>query len=368
MPNYKDVTLQTLAERLGLSAHTVSKALRGLPGMSERTRAEVIELATRLGYRSKEQERALRVERISIYSTKSRRFAYIMPRRSLGTIHRQLLDGIQTQLTQFGHTLETLTEPTLQEAAAFRPKHEEGWAWRSGLHYMDGVFIPPLIAPVVEEQLISLPVPAILLNYPPPAAAVDSVVWDVATAVHQSVRCLLAHGHRRILYIGDNKHHRGFRIRWHAFCEAMHAAGVAALSASYAPQDSSTGEAYVHKLADAIMREAPTALVVGLEHDLDPVYYACRLLGRTIPKDYALIGLEHSPNRLFRDITHPELLVKETGARGVDRMLWRISNPTLPYEHIQVQGRWHEGYTVRPISGDQNAIPSLLRGISANST
>lgn len=34
-----------------------------------------------------------------------------------------------------------------------------------------------------EVAWLGLPLPKILLNYPPPAAQVDSVIWDVASAV-----------------------------------------------------------------------------------------------------------------------------------------------------------------------------------------
>ncbi|MBD2846986.1 LacI family DNA-binding transcriptional regulator [Paenibacillus sp. IB182496] len=345
MANRKEITLRTLAAELGLSPHTVSKALRGLPGMSERTRATVAAAAARLGYRTKEQERALRAERIPIYSAQPRRFAFVMPRRHFGNIHRQLLDGIQSRLGEFGHALETVMEPEPHEADSVADGKD--WVERAGLPYHDGLFIPPLLEAASEARLLALRQPVILLNYPPPATFVDSVVWDVATAVHQSVRYLVERGHRRILYIGDITHHRGFRVRWHAFCEAMRDAGLEAQPEHHMTVSSHTGEAYVEALAAVLVREAPTALLVGIEHDLGAVYYACRSLGRTIPADYALIGLEHAPSRLLPGLTRPELLVRDSGARGVDRMLWRISNPSLPYEHIQIQGGFCDGDTVR---------------------
>jgi len=46
----KTVTLRDLADRLGLSVYTVSKALRGLPGMSEPTRRLVFATARAMNY------------------------------------------------------------------------------------------------------------------------------------------------------------------------------------------------------------------------------------------------------------------------------------------------------------------------------
>ncbi|WP_217592928.1 LacI family DNA-binding transcriptional regulator [Cohnella sp. GbtcB17] len=341
MPNKKKITLQTIADQMGLTVHTVSKALRGLPGMSEETRSEVIGLAARLGYRSKEQERGMAVERIPIYSSKPRRFAFIVPHEGLVFIHQQLYEGVQSRLAVFGHMLEMLFAPPEQGSeAAF-----EDWADTHGLHYTDGLFLTPMIPAKMEEQLLRLPVTKILLNYPPPAAQVDSLIWDVSSAVHQSVRYLLDRGHRRILYIGDIRLHRGFRLRWQAFQEAMNSAGLPAEEDRHLTRAGSK-EWYTAMLSDLLIREKPTAILSGLEQDLAWVYYGCSLLGRHIPSDYSLIGLEHAPNAHLPDLTRPEMPVKEVGVRGADRMLWRLSNPNLPYEHIRLQGGFHRGSTV----------------------
>lgn len=347
LPNKKKITLQTIAGQLGLTVHTVSKALRGLPGMSEQTRREVIELALRLGYRTKEQERGMAVEQIPIYSSKPRRFAFIVPPDGLVFIHQSLYEGIQSRLAEFGHKLEMHFAP--QDAGSDAEFDE--WMDKHGLLFTDGLFLAPMITARTEEKLISLPLPKILLNYPPPAARVDSIIWDVSSAVHQSVRYLLASGHRRILYIGDIRMHRGFRLRWQAFQEAMASAGMSAEEKRHLTRIGSK-DTYTRMLAEILIREKPTAILAGIEHDLAWVYYGCSLLGRKIPDDYSLIGLEHSPHAHIPDLTRPTLPIKEVGVRGADRMLWRISNPNLPYEHIRLQGGFHEGRTVLAIPAE----------------
>ncbi|SEL94451.1 LacI family transcriptional regulator [Paenibacillus sp. cl141a] len=347
MPIKKKITLKTIADQLGLTVHTVSKALRGLPGMSEQTRSQVIELATQMGYRTKEQERVMAVEQIPIYSSKSRRFAFIVPNTGLVSIHQSLYEGIQSRLSEFGHKLEMLFAP--REAASDSEFDE--WADKHDLFFTDGLFLAPMISPGTEEQLIHLPIPKILLNYPPPVASVDSVIWDVSSAVHQSVRHLTAKGHRRILYIGDIRLHRGFRLRWQAFQEAMFNAGISVNEEQHLTR-MGTKDTYIQMLTDILTQEKPTAILAGIEHDLAWVYYACSLLGRKIPIDYSLIGLEHSPNERIPDLTRPKLPIKEVGVRGADRMLWRLSNPSLPYEHIRLQGGFYEGGTVLDIAGD----------------
>lgn len=110
------------------------------------------------------------------------------------------------------------------------------------------------------------------------------------------------------------------------------------------PQEDWTG-----KWQEKIIRYAPTAFVCASQDALTRTYLACQITGHTIPGDFSLIGLEPEAvlPGILPDIARPTLPVTETGHRAVDRMLWRIANPPLPYEQIMLQGGLHEGTTVR---------------------
>ncbi|MGO4374959.1 helix-turn-helix domain-containing protein [Paenibacillus sp. MCAF20] len=92
----KKVTLQHIADKLHLTVHTVSKALRGLPGMSEETRHAVRQAANELGYRTKEQERSMSLDGIPLFPSKSRRFIMLLASGQdiTLTIHQPLLEVI----------------------------------------------------------------------------------------------------------------------------------------------------------------------------------------------------------------------------------------------------------------------------------
>ncbi|MBW4079843.1 LacI family DNA-binding transcriptional regulator [Paenibacillus sp. S150] len=79
MPRKKAVTLRDPADRLGLGVYTVSKTLRGLPGMSEATRRLVFATAREMNYATKAQEAGLAAESIAYAAGKPRRFVMLMP-------------------------------------------------------------------------------------------------------------------------------------------------------------------------------------------------------------------------------------------------------------------------------------------------
>lgn len=354
MPIKKKITLKDLADELGLTVHTVSKALRGLPGMSEHTRSEVRKLADKLGYHTKEQERSLLFENTPIYSGAGRRFVFIVAADQglRSGLHRVLLESVQQRLAEAGHTVEVVfvTEDLRL------PERFQAWIARHNLEYADGLFISPVIPEAVETRLIALPMPRILLHFPPPGASVDSVIWNVYDAMQQAARYLIDNGHRRMMYIGDIKRSRGYRLRWQAFNTAVDEAGI-----QLPPEDShilkleGPQDEWTAMWLDKVKRYGITAFVCASEEALTRTYMACQVTGISLPKDCSLVGLEPEAvlPGILPDITRPTLPVTETGHRAVDRMLWRIANPSLPYEHILLQGGLHKGTTVRTIPAER---------------
>lgn len=342
MPIRKKVTLEQLANELGLSAHTVSKALRGLPGMSEETRSIVVKAASKAGYLTRDQKRGLAAEHIPMFALSPRVFRYVWTDELRGSaLHQLILQGIQEKMEEFGHVVQTLSAPSDGDAVKLQQ-----WLDQQNWMYWDGVFIPPALHAGLERALLSLELPRILINFPSAAEAVDSVIWDVGTAIRQSVRHLIEMNHTRILYVGDTTRHRGFEIRWKAFKQAMEEAGQ-----QVDPQQHVIGwivdkEQWVDTVAAQLHKSQATAILCAVERDLAWIYYACSRAGRSIPADCSLVSLENDRNPLVPELTRPLLLVREAGARAAERMLWRIANPSKPYEHTLLQGSFYSGNTV----------------------
>ncbi len=352
MPIKKKVTLQDLASKLNLSVHTVSKSLRGLPGMSEETRRAVVELARYSGYRTKEQERGLAAEHIPQFTTKPRTFCFIViERMRYSVLHQLILKGLQEKMGEFGHSVKTLVVPDTIDSRTFGE-----WLEEHNVAYSDGVFIPPAIDERLERRLLALQVPRIMINFPPPSEKVDSVIWDVGTAINQSVRYLLSMNHRSILYIGDTVTYRGFGIRWQAFQGAMAEAGIDVDPEQHVIGKMTVKEKWAAEVIDKLKKTNPTAILGAVPFDLAWIYYACSVEGRRIPEDCSLIGLQDERNELLPNLTRPVLLVYETGIRAAERMLWRLANPLQPYESTLLQGPFFAGDTVLP-----RALPKKTR-------
>jgi LacI family transcriptional regulator len=344
MPRKKKVTLPLIAEKLGLSVYTVSKALRGLPGMSEETRKEVVQLAHQLGYLTKDQENSLIFEGIPRLSMKQRRFLLVTSSDVTGSSPsiQLLFQGLKERLFELGHKIDLAFIPDSLRAHRF-----QSWLEQEGVMYSDGLFITALIHEPLESLLLELKLPRILINFPPVGTKADSVIWDVYDATRQSVRYLTANGHQKILYFGDSGKTRGYRLRWQAFLEGMEEAGIQVCEEDHLIHLPHNQEQWVSMLKQHLEQMKPTALLCASEMNLPWIFYACSEIGYQIPQDVSLIRLDHIRSSFIPGITHPVLLMKETGYRAADRMLWRMANPNLPFEHIRLQGPFFEGETVK---------------------
>jgi LacI family transcriptional regulator len=344
MPRRKKVTLRELAAELGLTVHTVSKALRGLPGMSEETRKAVFLRARELGYRTKAQEAGLTAERLLWVGGPPRRFGMLLD----GTLdfHRHQLEGAQKRLNELDCALHPLlVPPGIAGEAAL-----EQWLAANGVPYMDGVFLTATLPEWMEEPLMALPMPKVLLNYPPAAALVDSVIWDVEHAVHQSMEALYRKGHRSVLYIGDKGPHRGFRLRWQAFLDAAGRLGIkVAEDTGTTMRRGQDQTRWLQELGEQLASGTFTCVLSAIPDTATWVYMSAASRRLSVPEDFSLVSIENAAVPHLPDLSRPILFQRETGERAAELMLRRIANPLLPYEHVRLRGPFHEGETLRTI-------------------
>lgn len=343
----KAVTLQHIADTAGVSVQTVSKALRGLTGVSEPLRHQLFQLAQEMGYASKAQERSQTVEQIPLHSSKPYRFKFIVPFRSSYAHDMNLLlaEGLQQKMTSHGHTVELLTLPAAGEMAI------EAWARLHQIDHCDGLFLSPMLDKESFDALLNRPVSHVLIYFVKPGTRADSVIWDVGAAVCQSVEHFIQHGHRRILYVGDYAEEwRGFVLRWDAFVMTMREYGLSAAREDHMLRVRTTDRRdNMEEFARRVRKQNITAVLCGVNNHLPWIYRACEENGIRIPEQLSLISLENTSNPYWPELSRPKLLIREAGKRAAERMLWRLANPNAPYEHTLLQGDFRTGNTVAPL-------------------
>jgi LacI family transcriptional regulator len=345
MRRKKQLTLNNLAGELGVTPHTVSKALRGLPGMSDETRETIREHALKRGYITKDQKLNAAQDEAVEKQEKAYRFLFVVDPDQMNDsyLHNLLLQGLQEGYAELGHSVSVLFLPYQDET----DEQFAGWLAQHDVLSANGIFITPNISKHSEQRLIALDLPRILINFPPSGARIDSVVWDVYEATQVALRHLLEMGHSRMMYVGDISFTRGYKLRWQAFVEAMQEAGL-----EVDPQEHLHSEHWMprEEITERFIEKQklykPSAIICASDLDLSWLYYTYGRLQLQIPEDCSLVSLAVSP--ALSGVSAPQFKVKESGYRAAERMLWRIANPGQPYEHVRLVGDFSTGMTIMP--------------------
>jgi LacI family transcriptional regulator len=306
--------LKDLAEHLGLSQTTVSRALNGYPEVNEATRLRVAETAKRLGYRPNASALRLATGRSGAIGMVLRGSYEFGPHTSefLGGIGERLADEeIDILLT----TVESYED----EVAAYK---------RGAASQKVDAFIlhSPTLHDERAELLLDLKVPFVLhgrTNIGQPVAWLDI---DNTGAVERATSHLLDLGHRRIALLNG--------IKGRTFAEHREIGYLAALSArgvSFDPAlmgNSVFTDEIAFRMTQAMLelRPRPTAFLAGSMMTALGIFRAIRQAGLELGKDVSMIAHDDVFPYLNADNMYPSMSttrssIRQAGSRIAELLL-----------------------------------------------
>lgn len=273
--------IEDVAREAGVSTATVSRALRGLPNVSEETRAQVAQVASRLGYvvsRSASRLATGRTQAVAVIAPFMERWFFA-----------QAVAAIESELRQRG--MDALLVGITQ------PEDEDREPFDAGLlrGRVDGVVV--LTVPLTGAELDGvrrLGLPTVYVGASV-SGAMSVRVDDVAVA-RLATQHLLALGHTRIAYVGgDPRQPLNFsapadrRAGWMA---ALRDAGVEPDPAFDVPGvfTAAGGAAAAAQLLSR--RERPTAVFCASDEMAFGVIETARRLGVDVPRELSIVGVD----------------------------------------------------------------------------
>ncbi len=305
------VTIRDLAEALGLSHSTVSRALAGHPHIHERTRARVRALADELGYVANASARTLR-------GAKSRIVGLVVPdvqNDFYAGIARRVADALAREGRLM--VLAVTEDDPDREQDAIRSLVEAR---------ASGVIITASASPHAGTLALFERLPVVQLLRTHRSIAADAVVVDDEGGIAAATEHLCTLGHRRIAYLGAESRLSTGRARLAGFERAMRVAGLACRPEHVAlgpPRPELAREAVVRCFSG---RHAPTALVAaGPELTLGALQ-GLTSLGLAIPDDVSLVGYGDPAWFAFaaHGLTTVRLPVEALADAAVRRLLERL--------------------------------------------
>jgi DNA-binding LacI/PurR family transcriptional regulator len=276
-------TVEQLARQCGVSAVTVSRALRADAPVAEATRKRVLKAAEEAGYQPRVRmgrpRRASRAERPCI--------EVVMGLKFHSVFYSVLLTAIERELAEKGH--DCIIRSANGGFAAFVRLCE---VLRASPH------TPTLVVGYLPVQqlrtLLEVRPRALLVDHtgdPRLALPYSSIGFDNTEAARMMVRHLLAAGRRRILLLNGFADHYFAREIDQGYREALAQAGVPADPALIFETDY-TPESAVEKLTGALDAGLAFDAVFTNDEMAAAVLYTLRKRGLRVPEDVAVGGCD----------------------------------------------------------------------------
>ncbi|MGH1466593.1 MAG: LacI family DNA-binding transcriptional regulator [Cognatishimia sp.] len=276
----KRLNLKDVAERVGVSEMTASRALRGAPDVSEKTRLKVEEAARAMGYVPNRIAGSLASRSVNLV-------AVVVP--SLNSyVFPEVLSGISSVLKSTplkpvvgvsGYDLDE-EESVIREMLSWRPSG----LVVAGLEHTDTTL----------NMLRSADCPVVEVMDTDGTPIGHCVGISHLEAGREMARQMIARGYRKIGFIGT-KMPQDFRAlkRLEGFSEALADAGL-----SLADQELYSGESSIQNgraLTEAMVSRAPDIDAIYYSSDVMAVggYMHCLAQGLSIPSDLALAGFNN---------------------------------------------------------------------------
>lgn len=314
------VTIQNIADHLGISKFAVSRALSGKAGVSEPTRRLIAETAASLGYDARSRAR------------KSMKVDVVFKNRA--TASRELWvdvqNGIDHEAAAQGYSVSVRW---LEDADELE---------RPGSDSIGFILVGPHPAPMLDAALNS-PLPTVVVNHiVPPLWPKDQIsAADVEAGVFVA-HYLESLGHRKVVYTHGRLGYPGRLARLAGFADAIADAKDMELREIAFSDDQAAGDLREAVTAMAATGFEPTAFFCGSDTVAVTVVSELMRMGLRIPEDVSVVG--HADyaiaTRISPQLTTVHMPHREMGIAAVRVLLARAgqspSMDGLPPQRINL--------------------------------
>ncbi len=336
------VTLQDIADALGVSRNTVSKAINNTGVLADSTRDKVLQKALEMGYKQFSYASSLSDIKTPAFSQQNKITGEIalLTGGFLGNSHfaSTMLDKFQYEISQLGYSMS--------------------------MHRVDSRNIDELSLPIsfskektiaivcIElfnhpycEMICSLGIPVLMVDAPvasywKPLNA-DTILMDNFSNIYTVVNDMKNRGIKKIGYIGQVTHCRSFYERFMAFREAMYINNLPIDEKFCLTEVHSHDEDYKEYLSVELskLKEMPDLFICANDFIAIDVLYGLKKLGIECPGDIKLFGFDDSPESkiMTPSLSTSHIHSQVIGYSAANLIITRIEQPDLNYRTVYTE-------------------------------
>lgn len=333
----KSVRMADIAEKLGVSVVTVSKAINGKEGVGSALRIEILKTAEEMGY-SINSSRSGNTSSIVVGIINS--YLYLEKGSSF---YWSLYEKLLRQLTDSDNLC--ILEVVSQDA-------------------QDNLVIPKLIqskridaliimGPFPEEymnMLFSINLPMVILDAYNAKFPLDSVISDGYYGMYLMTNYLLERGHRKIGFVGTVGETSSITDRYYGYCKAMTEFGLEVTKDMVIPDRSEIGKIELNLPSD--LKSRFTALVCNCDFTAYEVVKLLPEMGINVPDDLSIVGFD---NYILSEVSPVQLTTyavnqQKMAVESIAQLFERIQNPVKKRDMRMISGNIIERDSVKSLN------------------
>lgn len=331
----RKVTIQDIADALGMSRNTVSKAINNTEGLAEATREKILQKAVEMGYKQFSYVSALISNAAPAQTVPgSQGEIALLTGRAVGRSHfaSLMLDKFRHEISELGYTMKTYRVTHAELAAkrlpaALKPDRVRGLLC---IEMFDWDY---------DRMLCALGIPILFVDGPAKVGGrtlpADQLYMDNTTPIMQFVNSMLESGRRRIGFVGDYLHCQSFYERYSAFYLAMVLAGQTVEDKFILR---CIGQDQLRE-AVAELDELPEVLICANDFVAWDTMLALAYAGKQVPEDVLICGFDDSAESRYSkpSMTTVHIHTQVTAYSAVHLLISRIEAPSLDFRTIHTE-------------------------------
>lgn len=331
------VTIADIAARAGVTSGAVSMAINGKPGVSDTTRARILQVASEMNWRPSHAAQALMGKDAEAIGLVLARPAELVGEE---IFFAKFIAGVQSALSSQGYSL------MLQMAEDLSGEREIHRGWVADGRVDGLILLDPRTDDPRIESLFELDIPAVVVGGNVDRDRVRSVHTDNAGAMQLIMQHLTDLGHQRVAFVtGDQSfHHTQERMAsFTSFCIDNGVWGQT-LPGNFDP---STSRSATERLMTS--PQPPTALIYDSEVMAVAGVSVLTARGVAIPGDVSVVSREDSSTC---QVLHPTVTALDRDAVSLGR--------SAAADILALIGKPHPDISVRPmhvVHRESTALP-----------
>jgi len=320
-------TIYHIAERVGVSPSTVSRALSGRGYCGEKTKAKILRVARELNYAPDSAAKTLKMRQ-------TKKILFAVP-DICNPFYFDMINGINQVLEEHGYLMILFyTKHSLaEELKAIRNLREKV---ADGMIMVSFHFCEENIRAINE-----LKAPVVLTNRYVSASGrdrFDYVYVDTYAGIRLGTEHLIEQGMQSIAYIGGSLGEQTGLQRYCGYRDAMREAGLPVDERLVAESDYTERGGYLAALQWLREADRPQGIVAANDLMAIGVMKACEEVGLRIPEDVAVVGMDNLDiaSRVYPKLTSVALKQEEIGRQAALLLMSRLQGRPVPEREIKL--------------------------------